>query len=72
MVTGGHTWSQVVILGQRCLHLVTLFIVEVTELHNDGLNGLMVIVSLRIMVTYGHRIVKGGHICHWLGQGPKD
>ena len=54
MVTG---WSQVVTPGLRWTHLVTLFTIEVTELHNDGLKGLMIITYLRNMVTGWSQVV---------------
>ena len=48
MVTYGHRWSQ---YGHMWSHLVKLFVVEVTELHSDGLNGLMILIHLCNMVT---------------------
>ena len=57
MVTCGHIWSQVVTPGQRWSHLVKLFIVEVTELQNDGLNRLMVEIPLQNMVTGWSQVV---------------
>ena len=42
-------------------HLVKLFIVEVTELHNNGLKGLIVIIHLHNMVTGWSQVVTYGH-----------
>ena len=68
MVTYGHRWSQ---YGHMWSNLVKLFVVEVTELHSDGLNCIMVKIPLHNMftgwsqvVTPGQRwlhLVKGGH-----------
>ena len=50
-------WSQVVTTGQRWSHPVKLFIVEVKELHSDGLNCLMVKIPLHNMVTGWSQVV---------------
>ena len=49
--------SQVVTSGHKLSHLVTLFIVEVTELQNHGLNCLMVKIPLHYMVTGWSHVV---------------
>ena len=54
MVTYGHRWSQ---YGHMWSHLVKLFVVEVTELHSDGLNCIMVKIPLHNMVTGWSQVV---------------
>ena len=54
MVTYGYS---MVTPNQKWSHMVTLFIVEVTELHNDGLNFLMVKIPLHTMVTGWSQVV---------------
>ena len=50
-------WLYLVTPGKKWSHLVTFFIIEVKELHNDGLKDLMVFIHLPNMVTGWSQVV---------------